>query len=143
MKESEITELTSELSKDYDLPADKFTPLINDVANFIEDLQQRLKLDYEIDYNLLKSGKAAKLEKRRIKIIAKSVLWYINEYWLLNDFKKYTIAGRILQFYRLDKYNRIKTQSEFDADPTNAQDFKHYLFDVMKSRFKTFTRDKQ
>ena len=140
MKASITGELVEEIARDYDLPAEDVDSLISGLTSWLEGLAAnhliRLKA---IDY----SGKRSQDEMRELKLHSRVILHYINENWKINDFRKFCIAARILQFYKLDKYRRIKTASEFDADPTEAaQDHKHYLFDLMKSRFRTFKKQK-
>lgn len=74
------------------------------------------------------------LVSKDMKFLSNIILGQMLYAWNIGKFKKYAIAGYILIYFKLDRYKTLRTEQEFLENP-NAQDYKHYLYDNMKSRF--------
>lgn len=57
-------------------------------------------------------------------------------------FKKYVIVGLLIVYFKFD--SDIMTEQEFELKKekglTEAQDYKHYLYDIVKSRLKKYSK---
>lgn len=125
------------IEQDYDIPKEKIETYFINLKNYLHGLRDSGHLIGNIDYKGPRSAK----EVDDLTYLIRVTVSHIDEDWEIDKFKKYNIAGLTIKHLKLDKYGCIMSKDEFDSNPTeSAQDYKHYLFDRMKSRFKTKKR---
>lgn len=59
----------------------------------------------------------------------------------LNKFQLYVVVGLILVHYNLSPGKPLMTEEEYLLNQRSAQDYKHYLYDIVKSRFKKYFKE--
>jgi len=54
----------------------------------------------------------------------------------LNNFQLYVVFGLVLVHFGIYRGKPLKSEEDFKSNPTEAQDYKHYLYDIVKTRLK-------
>lgn len=127
------------LTNTYKIPRDLLESYLRDLRVKIKGLLRSDDLIDNIDYNLNLPLKESKREKLLLTVHSQIILFQINSQWQIFRRHAIIISGLIIMFYKLDKYKRIKTEDDYRNNPTDsAQDYNHYLFERMKTRFKRF-----
>jgi len=125
------------LANHLSLPIDKIEHAIIYLRQKLNDRMNYMKLDV-IDYK----EKATSRESRRINWISQWILGHIYYYIDINIYRKCIMAGLVLMHFKLDKYSRIMTDKEYDANlKIEALNYNAYLYNRMKSRFKRFNKE--
>ena len=57
----------------------------------------------------------------------------------LKKFQQYVAIGSFLAYFKLSE-KPIRTEEEFNDDPNLTGDYKHYLYNIVKSRLKKYSR---
>ena len=149
MKEDQtvnIQELSSEektyfqsISIKYEVPFDELEYYLKNIRYQIKNVFGSQDLIGNIDFY----GKRSNKELIIVKAISQVVLAILYDWCQLGNYKKCIVAGLILKFYKLDKYDPIMTEEKFQKDPTDsAPNYNRYLYDRMRSRFKTISNKK-
>jgi hypothetical protein len=96
------------------------------------------------DEHLLASEKKDKeLISSAVEACLKDTILFLMSLKSLNKFQIYVIVGRILVYFNLFRGKALLTEPEYLANPKEAQDYKHYLYDIVKSRLKKIFKDLQ
>ncbi len=137
---SEEKNFALDISKKHEIPCNVIESHLSELRLIVNRIFKSNDLIGKIDYR----GKPSSKESWMIKSISNLVLGIIYEEWQLGNYKKCVIAGKVLIHYKLDKYERIKTAEEFDINPTDsAPNYNRYLYDRMRSRFKTIKNQRK
>ena len=127
------------LANTYKIPCDLLESYFRDLRVKIKGLLRSDDLIDNIDYNLNLPLKESKREKLLLTVHSQIILFHINSHWQILRRHAIIISGLIIMFYKLDKYKRIKTEDDYNNNPTDsAQDYNHYLFERMKTKFNRF-----
>lgn len=122
------------ISQKYEIPIEKMELYLLNLKSYLNSNRFVGKLIGSIDYKRHLSSR----EAEDLNFLIRIAIRHVNEEWEIPKFRKYIIAGLTIHHFKLDKYGRIWTEDEFNANPTeSAQDYKHYLYDRIKTRFKT------
>ena len=73
---------------------------------------------------------------------AYSILFFITyniSHTSLKKFQKLVLIGQFIAHFQLGK--SVMTEEEFNHKPTDAQDYDHYLYDIVKSRIKKYKKE--
>lgn len=131
---SEEKKFVLDISREDEIPQDVMESYLSELRLILKGVFNYDEYIGKIDYK----GKLSDKESMIIKNISSIVLGIIYDKWQLGNYKKCVVAGKVLIHYKLDKYDRIKTAEEFDLNPTDsAPNYNRYLYDRIRSRFKT------
>lgn len=131
-----------ELSKKFDIQIETIESYLLELQSILIESSRKLveieNLLGRVDYYYPPSTESERLV---LKVHISAVL-FISYNLNVQKFKKYVIAGLVILHYKFDKYERILTENEFLTHPHlyQAQDYQHYIYDRMKTKFKTFRK---
>lgn len=118
------------IANEFEIP-----PLI--MEQYLRELLFSLKNRFQHNYRIGKIDYGKPISKSDASHIKYHLHYVIGSIslWDIPKYRKCIIAARVLLHFKLDR--NIKTKEEFDLVPTDsAQDYKHYLYERMKNRFK-------
>jgi len=128
------------ISSEFELPIEEIELLLRYVMAAIDGMCEvyyrftKSKINFrEINYK----SEYSKRESDALFASSKYALDVIDENLQAIDYRKFIIAGLILKYLKLDKYSRLRDKEDLVRDGYNDNDYKHYLYSRMKSRFKT------
>ncbi|MGA1865467.1 MAG: hypothetical protein ACMUHX_10425 [bacterium] len=128
------------ISIKYEVPFDELEFYLKNIRYLIKRVFGSMDLIGNIDFY----GKRSTKESIIVKAISQVVLAILYDWHQLGNYKKCIVAALILKFYKLDKYDPIMTEEKFQKDPADsAPNYNRYLYDRMRSRFKTIRNQKK
>jgi hypothetical protein len=93
------------------------------------------------DHLLISEKENKELLSSSIEDSLRDIIRFLTKSTSLNKFQIYVVVGMILVHFNLYRGKPLMTKQEFEATPTEAQDYKHYLYDIVKSRLKKIFKD--
>ncbi len=136
---AEDKEFARKIANGYEIPVDLMETYL---LGLLESLKSSFKLDLligKIDYKV----KPSQRESIYLKAHSIMTLYHIYHEWDIGKFRKCIIAGLVLHHFKLDKYERILIEDEFwTSKKYSAGNYKKYLYNRLKSRFKPWENPK-
>lgn len=121
------------ISEGYEVPYHKMERYLSGLKDYLEKYSALVKIPLAgINY----IGPFMSREAGYFDFLYRITIEFIYNHWEIPKFRKYIIAALTIKHFRLDKYKRIMSEEEYTFNPTeSSQDYKHYLYHRMKSRF--------
>jgi hypothetical protein len=127
------------IADDYEIPVDIMEAYMHGLLEYLRLCFKSRLLIGKIDYKV----KPSQGESIHLKAHSIMTLYHIYHEWDIGKFRKCIIAGLVLHHFKLDKYERILTEDEFwTSQKYSARDYKHYLYNRLKTRFKRWENPK-
>jgi hypothetical protein len=129
-------EFAFKISESFEIPLKIMTTYLKDMIRHSSRIEP-YPID-KIDYKVTLPMKQALKESIEIKTQATIFLYYIYCHWKIPKYHKCIISAYVLMHYKLDKYSRILDSDEIVSRGYSADDYNHYLYDRIRSRFRRF-----
>jgi len=101
---------------------------------YFKTLMHRIKLNFKETL----SSELEYLHALNERALFGMIIMYFNG-TSLNDFNKNIVIGKFLIYFNLFEEKPIKTEIEWNDDPTDDQDYKHYLRSIVSSRRRKYS----